>query len=68
MLLGRTVGPNELLWAVDKANLSGSPTHQLVCFYLGVATAETEILPCITVKHPDMLEYDGLMGGDKERE
>lgn len=68
MLLGRTVGPDELLWAVDKANLSGSPTHQLVCFYLGVATAATDILPCITVEHPDMLEYDGLMGGDKERE
>jgi len=65
MLLGRTVGPDELLWAVDKANLSGSPTHQLVCFYLGMATNASEILPFITVEHPDMKEYDGLMGGDK---
>lgn len=68
MLLGRTVEPDELLWAVDKANLSGSPTYQLVCFYLGVATAATEVLPCITVEHPDLSEYDGLMGGDKDRE
>jgi len=65
MLLGRTVGTDELLWAVDKANLTGSPTHQLVCFYLGVATAATEVLPCIAVEHPDLSEYDGLMGGDK---
>ena len=68
MLLGRTVGPDELLWAVDKANLSGSPTHQLVCFYLGVATAATEVLPCITVEHADLSEYDGLMGGDLDHE
>ncbi|KJS89141.1 IS21 family transposase [Desulfosporosinus sp. BICA1-9] len=65
MLLGRTVGTDELLWAVDKANLTGSPTHQLVCYYLGVATAATEVLPCITVEHADLSEYDGLMGGDK---
>lgn len=65
MLLGRTVGTEELLWAVDKANLTGSPTHQLVCYYLGVVIAATEVLPCITVDHPDLSEYDGLMGGDK---
>ncbi len=69
MLLGRTVGPDELLWAVDKANLNGSPTYSLVCFYLGIATAAaTEVLPCITVEHADLKDYDGLMGGDKEYE
>jgi len=34
MLLARSVDPDQLLWAVNKANQNGSPTYQLVCFYL----------------------------------
>lgn len=66
MLLARTVDPEELLWSVEKANQSGSPTYQLVCFYLGVATSASEIRPCITVKHQDLAEYDRLVGGESE--
>lgn len=62
MLLGRTVDPDQLLWAVDKANLTGSPTYQIVCFYLNIAIADIEIKPCITVEHPDLDEYDDLVG------
>lgn len=68
MLLGRTVEAEQLLWAVDKANFSGSPTYQLVCFYLGIATVATEAKPCITVEHPDLQEYDRLLRGEIERE
>ncbi|MBS4024010.1 MAG: hypothetical protein KGZ79_16595 [Dethiobacter sp.] len=66
MLLGRTVDPDQLLWAVDKANLTGSPTYQIVCFYLNIAIADIEIKPCITVEHPDLDEYDDLVGDEKD--
>lgn len=68
MLLAHTVDPEELIWAVEKANQTGSPTYQLVCFYLGIATAASEVKPCITVEHPDLAEYDRLMGGEPERD
>ncbi|MEW6066126.1 MAG: hypothetical protein AB1538_13365 [Bacillota bacterium] len=66
MLLGRSVDPDQLLWAVHQANQSGSPTYQLVCFYLKISipTTESELQPSITVKHTDLTEYDSLMGGE----
>jgi len=66
MLLARTVAPDDLLWAVEKAVQSGSPTHQLVTFFLGIATGESEIKPCIKIEHHDLKEYDRLLRGDKD--
>lgn len=70
MLLGRSVDPGQLLWAVSQANQSGSPTYQLVCFYLKITTPtiEGEPQPCITVEHTDLTEYDRLMDGENKHD
>lgn len=70
MLLGRSVDPDQLLWAVHQANQSGSPTYQQVCFYLKITTPTIEgaTKPCITVEHTDLTEYDSLMGGETKRD
>lgn len=66
LLLGRSVDPDQLLWAVHQANQSGSPNYQLVCFYLKISTpvTEGELQPSITVEHTNLTEYDSLMGGE----
>jgi len=63
LLLGRSVEPDTLLAAVRRANASGSPTYQLVCFYLNInmPADEDQSLPGITVEHIDLTEYDRLM-------
>lgn len=67
MLLGRSVDPDQLLWAVHQANQNGSPTYQLVCFYLKINAPETEGEQSgITVEHTDLTEYDRLMGGETD--
>lgn len=70
LLLGRSVEADQLLWAVRQANQSGSPTYQLVCFYLeiGNPTVQAEPQPSITVEHADLAEYDSLMGGESEHD
>ena len=66
MLLGRSVDTEQLLWAVQQANHTGSPTYELVCFYLKISIPdiEGEPQPSITVEHIDLTVYDRLMGGD----
>jgi len=72
MLLARSVDPDQLLWAVNQANQNGSPTYQLVCFYLKITTPTmedaTSAQPCITVEHTNLTEYDSLMGGETKRD
>jgi len=68
MLLARTVDSDQLLWAVDQANRNGSPTYQLVYFYLKISTpmVEGESQSNITVEHTDLTEYDHLLGDDDD--
>ncbi|WP_422149057.1 Mu transposase domain-containing protein [Methanoregula sp.] len=68
MLLGRSVDPDSLLAAVGKANSSGAPTYQMICFYLDISLPpdEDESLPGITVEHIDLAEYDRLVGGEED--
>ena len=70
LLLGRSIEPDQLLWAVQQANHSGSPNYQLVCFYLNISTPkmEGEVPPSITVEHTDLTEYDSLMGGEYQHD
>lgn len=64
LLLARTFDSDQLLWAVDQANRNGSPTYQLVCFYLKIAApvVEDECQSNITVEHTALTEYDELLG------
>jgi hypothetical protein len=70
LLLGRSVEPDQLLWAVRQANQSGSPTYQLVSFYLNIGNpiVQAEPQPCITVEHTNLAEYDRLMGGEPQHD
>lgn len=70
LLLGRSVEPDTLLAAVRRANASGSPTYQLVCFYLNVNTPADvdQSPPGITVEHIDLTEYDRLMESEDHDE
>ena len=70
MLLGRSVDPDSLLAAVGKANASGTPTYQMICFYLDISlpSDEDESLPGITVEHINLAEYDRLVGGEEDHD
>jgi len=66
LLLARTVDADHLLWAINQANQTGSPTYQTVCFYLKISVSIVEDKPQsdITVEHTDLTEYDQLLGDD----
>jgi len=68
MLLARTVDSDQLLWAVGQANRNGSPTYQMICFYLKISTPIVEggSQSDITVEHTDLTEYDQLLGDDAD--
>jgi hypothetical protein len=69
LLLSRIVDPDTLLWAVKRANDSGAPTYQLVCFYLDLdACPPDEDLAGITGEHADLKEYDLLVGGETDHD
>ncbi|MCL6588942.1 MAG: hypothetical protein K6U80_03215 [Firmicutes bacterium] len=40
LILGRTIEHEKLLWAVKQANSTGSPTYDLVCFYLSISASK----------------------------
>lgn len=64
LLLGRKVAPDKLLWAVDKANATGNPTYELVCFYLEMADAPVKEVPDpVPVNKVDLDSYDQWMKG-----
>ena len=63
LLLARTMDSDHVLWAVEQANRQGSPTYQMVCFYLKIAVpiVKGECQPDITVEHIALAEYDQLL-------
>jgi hypothetical protein len=70
LLLGRFVDPDTLLWAVRRANASGAPSYQLVCFYLDIDACrpEDESPADITGEHADLKEYDRLVEGETDHD
>ncbi len=70
LLLSRIVDPDTLLWAVRRANSSGAPTYQLVCFYLDIDACRPEdgSLTDITGEHTDLKEYDRLVEDETDHD
>jgi hypothetical protein len=69
MLLARSVDPDAILLAVRQANSSGSPTYQLVCYYLNISLPDAgDESPGITVEHIDLTEYDRLVGSEEDHD
>jgi transposase len=66
LMLGRAIEQEKLLWAVKQANSTGSPTYDLVCFYLSIsASKKEEIASPVTVDQVDLKQYDQLiLGGE----
>jgi len=59
LLLGRKVDRDTLLWAVKQANSSGTPSFNLVCFYLDIGTSDSGGLSTdINVNDVDLNQYD----------
>jgi transposase len=59
LLLGRKVDRDTLLWAVKQANSSGTPSYNLVCFYLDIGSSDPSGLSTdIKVNDVDLDQYD----------
>ena len=64
LLLARKVAPDKLLWAVNKANATGNPNYELVCFYLDIADEPVKEVPNpVSVNKVDLDPYDRWMKG-----
>ncbi len=64
LLLGRKIENDTLLWAVKQANATGTPTYDLVCFYLEIQGANATQLTVddgVKVKGVDFEKYDELL-------
>jgi len=64
LLLGRRIENDTLLWAVKQANATGTPTYDLVCFYLEIQGANATQLTVdgeVKVKGVDFEKYDELL-------
>jgi transposase len=69
LLLGMNIDKDKLLWSVKQANITGSPSYQLVCFYLNLSDSESgKISTDITVNTADFSKYDKLIGDDNNEE
>ena len=65
LLLGKRIDQDTLLWAVKQANATGTPTYDLVCFYLEIQ-GERSALPVedrVKVNEVDFDKYDQLITG-----
>ena len=65
LLLGKKIDQDTLLWAVKQANATGTPTYDLVCFYLEIQ-GERSALPVedrVKVNEVDFDKYDQLITG-----
>jgi len=64
-LLGKRIDNDTLLWAVKQANSTGTPSYDLVCFYLEIQAGnpadKTSVDDGIKVKPVDFDKYDQLM-------
>ncbi|MCL2153670.1 MAG: IS21 family transposase [Oscillospiraceae bacterium] len=66
LMLGRNVSSDELLQAVECANMSGRPTYSAVCRYLKLKEESFEVIGIpivdeIKVEHADLSQYDTLL-------
>jgi len=71
LLLGRRVDNETLLWAVKQANQTGTPTYDLVCFYLeiqGEDCAQRTVEDSVKVKGIDFEKYDQLLARRDRRD
>ncbi|HAG10307.1 MAG TPA: hypothetical protein DCK76_02720 [Desulfotomaculum sp.] len=62
LLLGRKIDHDTLLWTVKQANATGTPSYDLVCFYLEIQTGAAD--PAgdgVKVKPVDFNKYDELI-------
>ena len=64
LLDGRSVGRERVLDALDAANKTGSPTFQMVQFYL--AQQAPKPYDDFEIEHRDLSAYDRLIGGDDD--
>lgn len=63
LLLGKRIDPETLLWAVRQANTTGTPTYDLVCFYLEIQKEQAPVVEDeVKVKGVDFNRYDELLG------
>lgn len=67
LLLGKRIDKDTLLWAVKQANATGTPSYEMVCFYLEIqavnANDNTVIDDGVKVKAVDLESYDNLIKG-----
>lgn len=67
LLLGREIDTDTLLWAVKQANSTGTPSYELVCFYLEIQADDSPAAPSVDdglkVQTVDFNKYDELIGG-----
>lgn len=71
LLLGRRIENDTLLWAVKQANATGTPSYDLVCFYLeiqGESSAQLTVGHGVKVKKVDFEKYDELLLGRQTRD
>ncbi len=68
--LGRSINREKLLWAVQMANKSGTPSFSLICFYLDIQSDISSKASSITVDRVNLEQYDQLMmkGGKPNNE
>jgi hypothetical protein len=66
LLLGRDIGAEELLQAVECANMTGRPTYPAVCRFLKLKKESFEVIDIpitdgIKVEHAELSQYDMLL-------
>ena len=65
LLLGKKTAADTLLWAVKQANMTGSPSYDLVCFYLEILEQKSKDKSIkdddIKVKPVDFEQYNSLI-------
>jgi transposase len=72
LMLGRDVGAEELLQAVECANMSGRPTYTAVCRFLKLREESFDLIDIpisdvITVEQADLALYDTLLFKEGEK-
>lgn len=60
LLLGRKTDSDKLMWAVRQANLTGSPSYDKVCMYLGLRSDGSVVEPDIEEIKVDPVELESF--------
>ena len=71
LMLGRDTDAEELLQAIECANMSGRPTYSAVCRYLklkeeSIRFIDSPITDTFAVEHADLSQYDALLPGKEK--